>query len=87
MSYFQVSHWWSLYLRILGKGLQLKITTRIVDHLEKCVFFSDFEDSFMYSQSTADLLTVANGRIGWVFNRSGATRTIVLDISKAFDGV
>ena len=41
----------------------------------------------MYSQSTADLLTVANGRIGWVFNRSGATRTIVLDISKAFDGV
>ena len=41
----------------------------------------------MYSQSTADLLTVANGKIGWVFNRSGATRTIVLDISKAFDGV
>ena len=51
------------------------------------VFFSDFEDSFTYSQSTADLLTVANGRIGWVFNSSGATRTIVLDISKAFDGV
>ena len=84
---FQISHWWSLYLRILGKGLQIKITTRIVDHLEKCGVFSDFEDSFTYSQSTADLLTVANGRIAWVFNRSGATRTIVLDISKAFDGV
>ena len=51
-------HRWSLYLRMLGKGLQLKTTTllvflwlgllnnRIVDHLEKCCLFSDFQYGF-----------------------------------------
>ena len=39
------------------------------------------------SQSTADLLTVVSDRIARAFTRSGATRAVALDISKAFDRV
>ena len=38
-------------------------------------------------RSTADLLTVVSDRIARAFNRSGATRAVALDISKAFDRV
>ena len=34
------------------------MNNRIVDHLEKCGFFSDFQYGFRSSRSTADLLTV-----------------------------
>ena len=49
--------------------------------------FSDFQYGFRSSQSTADLLTVVSDRIAEAFNKSGATRAVVLDISKAFDRV
>ena len=66
-------HQWSLYLRMLGKGLLLKTTSlsllsvvskvfeklennRIVDQLEKCDLFSNFQYEFRSSQSTADLI-------------------------------
>ena len=38
-------------------------------------------------QSNADLLTVLSDRIAGDFNSSGATRTVALDMSKAFDRV
>ena len=60
---------------------------RIVDHLEKCGLFSDFQYGFRSPRSTADLLTVVSDRIARAFNRSGATRAVALDISKAFDRV
>ena len=63
------------------------VNNNIVDHLEKCVFFSDFQYGFRSSRSTADLLTVASDRIARAFNRSGATRAVALDISKAFDRI
>ena len=88
---------------MLGKCLQLKTTTllvlflllvkseklvnnRIVDFLEKCGLFSDFQYGFRSSRS-GDLLTVLSDRIARTFNRSGATRAVALDISKAFDRV
>ena len=37
--------------------------------------------------STADILTVVSDRIAKAFNRSGGTRAVALDISKAFDRV
>ena len=46
-----------------------------------------FVISSMVSGSTADLLTVVSDRIASAFNRSGATRAVALDISKAFDRV
>ena len=57
---------------------------RIVDHLERCDLFSDFEYGVRSSLSTADLLTVVSNRITWTFNRSGATQAVLLDISKAY---
>ena len=50
------------------------------------VFFY-FQYGFRSSRSTADLLTVVSDRIARAFNRSGATRALTLDISKAFDRV
>ena len=63
------------------------VNNRIVDHLEKCGLFSDFQYGFRSCQLTSDLLTVASDRIAGPFNRSGATRAVVLDISRTFDRV
>ena len=63
------------------------VNNRIVDHLEKCGLFPDFQYGFSSSSSTADLLTVASDRIAITFNGSGATRAVALDLSKAFDKV
>ena len=49
--------------------------------------FSDFYYGFRSSRSTTHLLTVVSDRITRAFNRSGATRAVALDISKAFDRV
>ena len=46
--------------------------------------FSDFQYGFRSSRSTADLLAVVSDRIARAFNRSGATRAVALNISKAF---
>ena len=47
----------------------------------------DFQYNFWSSRSTADLLLVVSDRTARAFNRSGATRAVALDISKAFDRV
>ena len=74
-------------LSVISKVFEELVNNSIVDHLEKCGLFSDFQHSFMSSRSTADLLTVVSDRIARAFNRSGATRAVALDISKAFDRV
>ena len=60
---------------------QKLVNNRIVDHLEKCGLFSNFQYGFRSSQSIADLLTVVSDRIASAFKRSGATRAVALDIS------
>ena len=79
---------------MLGKGLQLKTTVfeklvnhKIVDHIKKCGFFSDFQYGFRSSRSISDLVTVISDRIDRPFNRSGATRAVGLDISKTGFGM
>ena len=74
-------------LSVVNKVFEKLVINRIVDHLEKCGLFSDFQYGFRSSGSTADLLTVVSDRIGWAFNWSGATQAAALDISKAFDRV
>ena len=74
-------------LSVVSKIFEKLVNNRIADHLEKCGPFSDFQYGFRPSRSTADILTFASDRIGGAFNRSGATRAAVLDISKAFDSV
>ena len=66
-------HWWSLHLKMLGIGLQLNCWSS----REVWSFFSDFHYGFKSFWSTVDL----------VFNSSGTTRAVALDISKAFNMV
>ena len=72
-------------LSVVSKVFKKLVNNRIVDHLAKCGLFSDFQRGFRSSRSTADLLTVVSDRIARAFKRSGATRAVALDISKAFD--
>ena len=74
-------------LSAVNKVFEKLVNNRIVDHLEYCGLFSDFQYDFRSSQSTADLLRIVSDRIARAFNRSGATRAVALDISKAFDRV
>ena len=72
---------------VVSKVFEKLVNSRIVDHLEECGLFSDFQYGFRSSRSTADLLTVVSDRIARAFNRSGATQAVALDISKASDRV
>ena len=74
-------------LSAVSKVFEKLVNNRIVDHLQKCGPFSDFQHGFKSSRSTADLLTVVPDRITRAFNRSGTSRAVALDISKAFDRV
>ena len=75
-----------LVFSVVSKVFEKLVNNGIVDHLGKCGLFSDFQYGFRSSQSTADLPTVVSDRIARAFNRSGATRAMVLDISKVFAG-
>ena len=59
-------------LSVVNKVSEKLVNNRILDHLEKCDLFSDFQYGFRSSRSTADLLTVVSDRIARAFNRSGA---------------
>ena len=72
---------------VVSKVFEKLVNSRIVDHLEKCGHFTEFLYGFRSSRSTADLLIVVFDRIAKAFNRSGATRAVALDISKALDRV
>ena len=74
-------------LSVVSKVFAKFVNNRIVEQLENCGLFSDFQYGFRSSRSTADLLTVVSDRIARAFNRSGATRAVALDISKAFNRV
>ena len=56
-----------------SKVFERLVDNRIVDDLEKCGLFSNFQYDFRSSRSTADLLIVVSDRIARAFNRSGAT--------------
>ena len=58
----------------MSKVSEKLVKNRLVDHLEKCGLFSDFQYGFRSFQSTAVLLKVVSDRIP-------------LDASKAFDRV
>ena len=68
-------------LSVVTKVFEKLVNNRIVDHLENCGLFSNFQYGFRSSRSTADLLAVVSDKIPRAFNRSGATRAVALDIS------
>ena len=50
-------------LSAVSKIFEKLVNNRIVDHLEKCGLFSDFQNGFRSSRSTADLLRFVSDRI------------------------
>ena len=74
-------------LSVVSKVFEKLVNNRIVDYLEICGLFSDFQYGFWSSRSTKDLLTVVSDRITRGLNSSTVTRAVTLDISKAFDRV
>ena len=71
-------------LFVVSKVFEKLVNNRIVDHLEKCGLFSKFQYGFRSFRSTADLLAVVSDRIAMAYNRSGTTRAVAFDMSKAF---
>ena len=67
-------------LSVVNKVIEKIENNRIVDHLEKCSLFSDFQYGFRSSRSTADFLTFVSDRIARACNSSGANRAVALDI-------
>ena len=75
---------------MLKKCIRLKTTAlceklvnnRIVDRLDICGLFPDFQYCFRSSRSTADPLTVVSDGIARAFNRSGTAQAVAIDISK-----
>ena len=57
-------------LSVVSEIFEKLVNNRIIDHLEKCGLFSDFQYGFRSFQSTADLLTVVYDTIARAFNRS-----------------
>ena len=65
-------------LSLVSKVFEKLVNNRIVDHLEKCGLFSEFQYGFRSSQSTADLLTVASDRIPWTFRGYSSSSTLYI---------
>ena len=74
-------------LSVVSKVFEKLVNNSIVYHPEKCGLIADFHYGFRSLQSTADPLTALSDRIARACNRSGATQTVALNISKAFDRV
>ena len=70
---------------VVSKIFEKLVNNKLIDQLEKCGLFSDFQYGFRSSRSTAQLLTTVSDRIARAFNKSGATQAEALDISKGFD--
>ena len=58
-------------LFVVSKVYEKLANNRILDHLEKCGLFYDFQFDFRSSQSTANLLTVVSDRIARVLTGLG----------------
>ena len=72
---------------MVSKVFEKPLDNRIVNQLDKCGLFSDFQYGFRSTWSTADLLTVVSDRIARAFTRSRATQAVALVVSKAFGRV
>ena len=74
-------------LSAVSKVFKKLVNIKIVDHLERSTLFSDFQYGFRSSRTTANFLIAVCERITRAFSRSGATRAVAIDISKALDRV
>ena len=74
-------------LSVVSKDFEKLVNNRLVDQLENCGLFLISSMVLGLLDQLQIPLTVVSDRIAGAFNRSGATRAVALDISKAFDRV
>ena len=74
-----------ILVSVVSKIFERLVKNGLVDHLEKCDLFSDFQYGFRSSRSSADLQSVVSDRVAVAFSRSRATQAVALDIFKTFD--
>ena len=74
-------------LSIISKLLESIINKRIMHHLLVNSLLSDQQYGFRSCRSTADVLTVITHRVSEALDNGHMTKSIALDISKAFDKV
>ena len=75
------------FLSVVSKIFEKLVNNKLVDHLEKCGPFSNFQYGFSSFRSTADLMAVVSDRIARAFNKPDSTMAAALHISNAFDRV
>ena len=73
-------------LSVVSKIFEKLVNNRIVDHVEKCGLFSDFEYGFRSSQSTTDLFTAVSDRIARAFNRFWVRHLALFLLFSVIDG-
>ena len=71
----------------VSKVFEKFVSNGLVDHLDKCSVLIVFQYGIRSSRSTTDILTDVSNISDRVFNRSGATRDVPLNISKPFGRV
>ena len=74
-------------LPIAGKVFEALVNKSLVQFLEAHHLLSDLQFGFRHSRSTADLLAYVNEHVSRILDKAGETRSVSLDISKAFDKV
>ena len=74
-------------LPIASKIFEALINKTLIDFLESHDQFSDMQYGFRHSRSTGDLLSYVTEHVSRVLDKQGETRSVALDISKAFDKV
>ena len=74
-------------LSVMSKLFESVINKAVISHLDRNKLLSDNQYGFRSSRSTADILTVITHRVSEALDKGRETRTVALDISKAFDRV
>ena len=74
-------------LSTVGKLFEHILNDQIWKHLETHKLLSDVKFGFRHQRSSADLLALLTEHISKVLDKRGESRSVALDISKAFDRV
>ena len=72
---------------MIGKVFESVVNAHLLSYLEAHHLLSDAQYGFRYGRSTGDLLAYVTEHVSKVLDRQGETRSVALDISKAFDKV
>ena len=74
-------------LPVIGKVFESVINVHLLKYLELQNLLSDKQFGFRTSRSTGDLLAYVTEYVSRILDNQGETRSVALDISKAFDKV